>query len=260
MKAKKSFHTIHSQKANANGLTPSQMEDVLRHLDMSPDQLSRALNNGGNLESLLGIPDMNMNFLMRQTGMSASDVTRYLQQNGIDINSINGINANGVVDQLNSIPIFQGRTENIRNRMPNNRLRKGGNVAIADVEIEGLPDEFMAHSRIHGPDSRGADVGNFSPEPLPQNRNFESYIFDGHERFRDTEAKILEDIASQISDPNISGTINLFTELPPCLSCINIIEEFRRMFPNITLNVLGSVQSFMKNLNKKIPLRGYKGV
>ena len=40
-------------------------------------------------------------------------------------------------------------------------------------------------------------------------------------------------IDSQITDPQIKGNITLFTELPPCDSCSNIIEEFKRMFPNI---------------------------
>ena len=51
-------------------------------------------------------------------------------------------------------------------------------------------------------------------------------------------AKILEDIASQITDPNISETIDLFTELPACQSCTNIIFEHKRKFPNIILNIL----------------------
>lgn len=46
-----------------------------------------------------------------------------------------------------------------------------------------------------------------------------------------------KDIAGQIKDPNISGTINLYSELPCCQSCSNIILEFRRKFPNIKLNI-----------------------
>ena len=59
-------------------------------------------------------------------------------------------------------------------------------------------------------------------------------------RFHDTEAKILEDIASQIKDPHISGKINLYTEKLACQSCTNIIFEFRRLFPNIELNIFTS--------------------
>ncbi|WP_429948369.1 deaminase domain-containing protein [Enterococcus sp. AZ101] len=47
----------------------------------------------------------------------------------------------------------------------------------------------------------------------------------------------MEDIASKIKDPNISGKIDLFTELPACQSCTNVILEFRKKFPNIELNI-----------------------
>ncbi|MDD1504380.1 deaminase domain-containing protein [Lysinibacillus sp. CNPSo 3705] len=50
-------------------------------------------------------------------------------------------------------------------------------------------------------------------------------------------SKILEDISAQIKDPNVSGKIDLFTELDACQSCTNLIMEFRRKFPNIELNV-----------------------
>ena len=69
-------------------------------------------------------------------------------------------------------------------------------------------------------------------------------------RYHDTEAKILEDIASQIKEPNISGTINLFTERPPCESCSNIIEEFKEKFPNIELNVFSEKGKWI-DLKKK---------
>lgn len=66
---------------------------------------------------------------------------------------------------------------------------------------------------------------------------FETYVDDQFPRLNDTEAKILENIASQIKDPNIKGQIDLFTELDACQSCSNLIMEFRRKFPNIQLNV-----------------------
>ncbi|GGA17510.1 hypothetical protein GCM10008018_72150 [Paenibacillus marchantiophytorum] len=56
-------------------------------------------------------------------------------------------------------------------------------------------------------------------------------------RYNDTEAKILEDISSQIKDPYVSGQINLYTEFDACQSCSNLVMEFRRKYPNIKLNV-----------------------
>ena len=112
-----------------------------------------------------------------------------------------------------------------------------GNVAIADVNIPGIKKEFSAHSQIHSADSLGANVMEFSYSRTDNERIFKNYVEDGFPRYNDTEAKILEDIASKIKDPNIKGEINLYSELDTCQSCINIILEFRDEYPNIKLNI-----------------------
>ncbi|WP_308423111.1 deaminase domain-containing protein, partial [Paenibacillus marchantiophytorum] len=110
-----------------------------------------------------------------------------------------------------------------------------GNVAVADVNIPGIKKEFQAHSQIHSSDSVGSNVGDLSISKV--DKSLETYVDDQFPRFNDTEAKILEDIASQIKDTNVKGQIDLFTELDACQSCSNLIMEFRRKFPNIQLNV-----------------------
>lgn len=138
----------------------------------------------------------------------------------------------------------QSKIDAIRAKMPNNALKLKGNMAIAEVDIPGLKKEFTAHSKINNLGDKGAEVGDFSMMKSAEDRIFQSYEpaaskIDGvkFDRFHDTEAKILEDIASQMKDPNISGTVNLYTELPACQSCTNVIFEFRQKFPNIELNV-----------------------
>jgi len=140
--------------------------------------------------------------------------------------------------------IAQDKLNNIRNQMPNNDLAKRGNMAMADVKIEGIKSEFSAHSKIDSMSDKGADIAEFSLKKPETERIFETYEpaaskIDGKpfDRFHDTEAKILEDIASQVKEPKVFGTIDLYTELPACQSCTNIIFEFRRKFPNIKLNV-----------------------
>ncbi|EAD5120861.1 deaminase domain-containing protein [Listeria monocytogenes] len=139
------------------------------------------------------------------------------------------------IAKISKIEKFKNKLDMLRSKMPSSKLRNEGNMAVADVRIEGLPNEFLAHSKIHGPDSKGADLAQFSP--TPENRLLESYTVDKFPRYNDTEAKILEDIASQIQDPNISGQIDLYTERATCQSCTNIILEFRRKYPNIKLNI-----------------------
>jgi hypothetical protein len=52
----------------------------------------------------------------------------------------------------------------------------------------------------------------------------------------DSEVKILEEIARGLPR-DARGGINLFTERFPCPSCRSVIDQFRNMFPNITLTV-----------------------
>jgi hypothetical protein len=110
-----------------------------------------------------------------------------------------------------------------------------GNIAVAKVEITGIKKEFQAHSQIHSSDSLGNNLGDFTHSK--ETKSFETYVEDRFPRLNDTEAKILEDISSQIKDPNVSGKIDIYTELDACQSCTNLIMEFRRKFPNIKLNV-----------------------
>lgn len=121
--------------------------------------------------------------------------------------------------------------------MPSTNLAKRGNMAVADVDVPGIKDNFVAHSKINDVLDKGFDIADFSYLKSENERIFTSYVNDQYPRYHDTEAKILEDIASQITDPNVSGKINLYSELPCCQSCSNIILEFRRMFPNIELNI-----------------------
>ena len=133
--------------------------------------------------------------------------------------------------------LYQERINDIRKIMPNSKLQSRGNMAIADVDVQGLKNEYVAHSQINKVGDKGADLADFSHLKSEDERIFASYVEDKFPRYQDTEAKILEDIATNIKDPNMSGTINLYSELPCCQSCSNVILEFRRKFPNIKLNV-----------------------
>lgn len=128
--------------------------------------------------------------------------------------------------------------EEIREKMPNSNLSKRGNMAAADVDIPGIKEDFIAHSKINEESDIGADTADFSFLKSENERIFTTYVDDKFPRYHDTEAKILEDIASQITDSNVEGTIYLYSELPCCQSCSNIILEFRNMFPNIKLIVI----------------------
>lgn len=76
---------------------------------------------------------------------------------------------------------------------------------MAEVDIPGIKDNFVAHSKINAEFDKGADVADFSYLKLEDERIFTTYVNDQYPRYHDTEAIILEDIAAQITDSNVSG-------------------------------------------------------
>ncbi|WP_149093792.1 deaminase domain-containing protein [Paenibacillus terrae] len=146
------------------------------------------------------------------------------------------IDINKEVEKIRNSDEYKNLSKTQRNKL-DRKLDKltNGNIAVAEVNIPGIKKDFQAHSQIHSSDSLGNDLGDFSYSK--ETKSFETYVEDKFPRFNDTEAKILEDMSSQIKDPNVYGQVNLYTELDACQSCTNLIMEFRRNYPNIKLNV-----------------------
>ncbi|MEP0856343.1 deaminase domain-containing protein [Trichocoleus sp. DQ-U1] len=109
-------------------------------------------------------------------------------------------------------------------------VSRGKNIALSNFKIAGDSGELIA---ISGKSTRSGTVG------LPQQPLFEIFeVPPGHSRAYDTEYKLLEELASRYAQtPDVEGTINLLTERPPCDSCSNVIQQFRRRFPNIMVTV-----------------------
>ena len=58
------------------------------------------------------------------------------------------------------------------------------------------------------------------------------------DRGQDTEFKILEAVTEWLGDdPGAKGKVALYTDLPPCASCMRVIEEFKRRYPGILVTV-----------------------
>lgn len=79
-------------------------------------------------------------------------------------------------------------------------------------------------------DSGRHDRPGFVPNPsVPQFRP------DGGSE-EDTEVKLLEAAAARL-DPADDGLMEIFTELPPCDSCQQVLTQFHATFPNVQVRI-----------------------
>jgi The BURPS668_1122 family of deaminases len=111
-----------------------------------------------------------------------------------------------------------------------------GNVAVAYLDIDGLPNtrQLAAHSGTSNPtaDLVGDGPGQFTSSTVPNAEGFPI------RRSVDSEYKILDNLAAQLgNNTQARGVVNLFTEITPCTSCNGVIDQFRARYPNIRINV-----------------------
>lgn len=128
---------------------------------------------------------------------------------------------------------FAQHVMDVRAGLPSD-LRRSGNVAVAEIEIPGLPKQMAAHSQVSdaGKGLVGSGSGNFVAQSVPNKAGAMVY------RGADTEYKILDNIADQLgSNTAAKGTVNIFTEKPACVSCLGVVEQFKARYPNIIVNI-----------------------
>lgn len=101
------------------------------------------------------------------------------------------------------------------------------NITFADYEIDGKIGELIG---VSGNAERAGTVG------FPENRMFETVSTGNNPRTVDSEVKILENLALNLSK-DFSGKEYLFSELPFCISCSGVINQFKLKFPLIEIIV-----------------------
>lgn len=141
------------------------------------------------------------------------------------------------------------RIEFCRAKLPE-QYRRRNNFAWAVAKIKDLDKaEYFAHSGIQSLD-------DFSKETVKQLEGIsvrpekgrykalcvnQSDVVDGNDcwvRIVDTEYKILEDMAARLPDPSVKGRVKLYTDLPPCASCWNVMKQFMAEYTNVQMQVL----------------------
>jgi hypothetical protein len=118
------------------------------------------------------------------------------------------------------------------------------NMAFAESLIDNVSGNLTAYSST-------ANIDGFVPLITDSSKRvFNTSVVGAFDRYVDTEAKIFEELAGKLGaikkadgtivwgNTNAKGVVNLFTELEPCPSCNSVIEQFRNVYKDITVNVI----------------------
>lgn len=106
-----------------------------------------------------------------------------------------------------------------------------------------LDDEiYFSHSRfgLDGTKELVAYKGEYSPVGLMEKRKFTTKPINKDDkvlREYDTEAKFLEFIATK-KNPDDVFTVTILSEKHICASCQGVVEQFKKMFPKSTVNIV----------------------
>ncbi|MDY4316343.1 DUF637 domain-containing protein [Pectobacterium actinidiae] len=115
-------------------------------------------------------------------------------------------------------------------------IRTSGNVAVAQIDIPDMPKSMAAHSKI--------DIGEKSFVGKGSQSNFTHMILpnkagDKISRNSDSEYKILDNLADKLGkNTDAKGTVTIFTERAACESCLGVVDQFQKKYPNIKIEVL----------------------
>jgi SPP1 gp7 family putative phage head morphogenesis protein len=129
-----------------------------------------------------------------------------------------------------------------RNNFPS-AYKTSGNIAGAYIDTD--ETMFLAHSKIDDVTSKGFKnyKGQSKIVPLQAELNFE-YIDvlmpDGTMRtntFYDTEAKLFEELHLLLQTKEFTE-ITMLSERGMCESCIGVMEQFKKVHPNVKVNVV----------------------
>ncbi|OKP76543.1 hypothetical protein A3844_30195 [Paenibacillus helianthi] len=244
-----------------------EQQSVLSEFTSDFQATLRGAASADRITEVLGIGTVNLKSgtnkngqIQSPSGMGGSGFGKIKELDGVEVGEMKLLPNHSELESVDDFnPTFKGiegmgktevtkalqqRVDEIRAELPSS-IKKSGNLGVAKIEINGLPNELKAHSSVNFATDKGSD-GFVLLKPKEQ-RIFETINVDkdgyvgtekSYSREWDTEVKILEDIASKLgANTHAKGTIDLFTERLACASCSDVILEFRRKYPNIQLDV-----------------------
>ncbi len=114
------------------------------------------------------------------------------------------------------------------------KVKNGGNITLATFDGKNI----IAHSKIQKSDSDNFKryTGDYIVALLKDKRAFETKVI-GWDRMVDGEAKIFEHIHTLNNDDN-PKILNILTSFPMCDSCKDVMEQFKKLNSNVTVNLI----------------------
>ena len=117
--------------------------------------------------------------------------------------------------------------------------KRSGNIGI--MELDGKT--YYAHSHLDAPTAKGyKNLDQAIQDSLvlqPTSETFKAKEVGGYIRDNDSEYKLFNYIATQ-KQPSDTFTVNMLSERCMCESCMGVMEQFKKMYPNATVNVVSN--------------------
>ena len=117
--------------------------------------------------------------------------------------------------------------------------KRSGNIGI--MELDG--NTYFAHSQLDIITDKGyKNLDRTVQDSLvlkPTTETFKAKEVDGYIRNSDSEYKLFNYIATQ-KQPSDTFTVNMLSERCMCESCIGVMEQFKKMYPNATVNMVSN--------------------
>lgn len=136
---------------------------------------------------------------------------------------------------------YQRRVDSLRNEFSHPNIRDNGNVAIADIDINGVNiDSIAAHSRIRKQNKGFSGDGQtkFDSIELPSLREDGSWT-SPYNRKIDTEYQIFSNVADRLGgNYQAKGKITIYSEKEVCASCSGVAQQFKARYPNISIQII----------------------
>jgi len=187
-------------------------------------------------------------------------------ETGGDLDSLNETEVSGTTELGQQSKERMQLYRNQRQRLPDVRqevraaasgarpvatLKANQNVAKVEWNIEGRSGQLLSASG-------SKQITGFVPSVDPEKALIPAMY---NNRNSDTEYKLLNAVANELHQKyqgrETSGSITLFSEFSVCISCANVIKEFKKMFPLIDITVIaGPRQRRPASLSDKLPKPG----